>query len=136
MALTISVLPASTRAGKETIRALLASAGNHVVRGFYRDLAKAPAEYTANPNFEALEGDVSSGQGLTFAGSDALIYIVPPTYDDSDEVEYATRTANYVKNALANAPSVKKLVLQSAMGAQNDSGIVSIYPYRITRHIY
>lgn len=125
MPLTISVLPASTQAGRETIRALLASEADHTITGFYRDPSKAPAEYTANPNFRAVQGDISSGEGLEFEGSDAVLYIAPPTYDGSDEVEYATRTAANVKQAVESAPSVKKLVLHSSMGAQHESGIVN-----------
>ncbi|UZP38222.1 hypothetical protein NXS19_006038 [Fusarium pseudograminearum] len=40
------------------------------VRGIYRDTAKAPFEYTSNPNFEAVKGDVETGIGLDFTGSD------------------------------------------------------------------
>lgn len=129
MPVTISIVPASTQAGRETTRALLASEGDHTIRGFYRDPSKAPAEYTTNPNFHAIKGDISSGEGLAFEGSDAVLYIAPPTYDGSDEVEHATKTASNVKQAIESASSVKKLVLHSSMGAQNESGIVRA-PYK------
>lgn len=124
MALHITIVPASTQAGKRTIAALLSSPTKPVIRGIYRDPSKAPAEFTAHSNFEATTGDVSSGTGLDFTGSDAVFYVPPPTYDGTDLAEFATKAANNVKNALQDAVSVKKLLLFSSMGAQYDHGIV------------
>ncbi|CAI4212308.1 unnamed protein product [Parascedosporium putredinis] len=73
----IVILPASTKAGRETIRVLLQSESKPFVRAVYRNPAKAPAEFLQNPNFEAVQGDVSSGSGLDFAGFDTLFYIPP-----------------------------------------------------------
>ena len=124
MAPHITVFPASTQAGQATIRSLLASDENPFVRGIYRDPSKAPADFTSNPRFEATKGDVGSGTGLDFTGSDAVFYIPPPTYDGvTDNADFANRCANNVLKALRDAQSVKKLVLHSAMGAQHDSGI-------------
>ncbi|KAK7409234.1 hypothetical protein QQX98_008610 [Neonectria punicea] len=123
MAPIITVVPASTKAGKETISALLKSPSQPLIRAIYRDLSKAPAEFTAHPNFEAKTGDVATGTGLDFAGSDAVFYVPPPTYDGTDLGEFATKTANYVKKALQDASTVKKLLLFSSMGAQYDHGI-------------
>ncbi|CAM1510984.1 Fc.00g084970.m01.CDS01 [Cosmosporella sp. VM-42] len=123
MAFRITILPASTKAGKETIRALLNGASIPFIRGVYRDTSKAPAEFTNHPNFEAVEGDVSAGTGLDFSGSHAVFYVPPPTYDGTNQSEHATKTAHNVKKALLNAPSVKKLLLFSSMGAQYDHNI-------------
>ncbi|KAF4461430.1 NAD(P)H azoreductase [Fusarium albosuccineum] len=119
----IAVVPASTKAGKETIRVLLNSESKPLVRGFYRDISKAPAEFTQNANFEAVQGDVGTGDGLDFGGSNAVFYIPPPIYDGTDTAEWATRSATNMKKALAAAPSVKRLLIFSAMGSQNSHSI-------------
>lgn len=120
-----TIVPASTSSGRETIRTLLASESKPFIRGIYRDISKAPAEFTQHSNFEAVKGDVSAGEGLDFSNSDAVLYIPPPTYDGTDTAEHATKAALNVQNAIQKAPSVKRLVLHSALGAQLDHGIVS-----------
>ena len=120
----ITVLPASTKAGRETIRTLLESESKPSVRGVYRDPAKAPAAFVKNPNFQAVKGDVGDAKSLDFTGSDAVFYIPPPIYDGTHHKEWATRTATNVKNALQNTPSVKRLLILSAIGSQNSSDIV------------
>lgn len=130
MSLRITIVPASTSAGKATIRSLLGQGSVHTVQGIYRDVSKAPSEFTENPKFTASVGDVSSDEGLDFTGSDAVFYVPPPPRDAIRLDEYATRTATYVKNALSRA-SVKRLVLISSMGAQFDHDIVrSIFSSR------
>lgn len=121
----ITVLPASTKAGRETIRTLLASDSKPSVRAVYRDPSKAPAEFLKNSNFEAVKGDVGDANSLDFTGSNAVFYIPPPTYGGEDQGEWATRAANNVKKALKDA-NVNRLVILSAIGAQNSSGIVSL----------
>ncbi|KAL2129779.1 hypothetical protein VTI74DRAFT_7313 [Chaetomium olivicolor] len=122
MPLHITVIPASTKAGRETIRQLLASESRPIVHGIYRDPSKAPSDFTQYANFKATKGDVGTGDGLDFRSSNAVFYIPPPTYDGTDQGEWATLTATNVKNALQNAPSIKKLVLFSSVGAQHDHG--------------
>ncbi|KAI8272514.1 hypothetical protein K4K56_002338 [Colletotrichum sp. SAR 10_98] len=116
----ISVLPASTQVGKQTIRFLLQSEQKPLIRGFYRDIAKAPAEFTSFPNFQAVQGDIATGKGLDFTDSDAVLYIPPPTWDGTDQAEFAHKTANFVANALKKSRSIKRLVIQSALGAQHE----------------
>ncbi|KAF7555203.1 hypothetical protein G7Z17_g2390 [Cylindrodendrum hubeiense] len=123
MALNISIVPASTKAGKETIAALLNSPSKPFIHAIYRDPSKAPAEFTTHSNFKATTGDVSTGTGLDFTGSDAVFYVPPPTYDGTDLGEFATQAANNVKKALQDATTVNKLLLFSSMGAQYDHGI-------------
>ena len=132
MTLHITVVPASTKAGRETIRALLNSQSPPFVTGVYRDPSKSPAEFTNHSNFKATEGDVAAGTGLDFSGSEAVFYVPPPTYDGTKQSDHAINTANNVKKALQSAPSVKKLLLFSSMGAQYDHDIVS---RRISRHM-
>ncbi|KAF6820081.1 NmrA family protein [Colletotrichum plurivorum] len=117
----ITVLPASTQAGTQTIRFLLSSSTKPLVRGIYRNPAKAPAEFTNNPNFEAIQGDVAAADsGLDFSGSDAVLYVAPPTWDnDVDHDEYSYRTANKVRDAVREN-GVGRVVIQSAMGAHYD----------------
>lgn len=120
----ITVLPASTQAGKETIRFLLDSKENPSVRGIYRDPSKAPVEFTGNPKFEATKGDVGAGTGLNFEHSNAVFYVPPVTYGGMPNDEWATQTATNVANALKKAPNVKKLLLHSSLGAQFSHSIV------------
>ncbi|KAF4852657.1 hypothetical protein CGCSCA4_v002525 [Colletotrichum siamense] len=124
MAYTITVVPASTQAGRETIRTLLNDGSKPNVRGIYRDPSKAPPEFTASPNFTAVQGDVSASP-LDFTGSDAVFYIPPPPFHSGgvDLVEFATNAANNVKDAIEKAGSVKRLLVFSALGAENDHGI-------------
>lgn len=125
MSYRITVVPASTRAGKETIRALLEDESKPSVHGIYRDLSKVPSEFAEDPNFKALQGDITDGSSLDFGSSDAVFYIPPPTYDENTtQADHATKTANNIKAALKEAPSVKKLLIFSSIGAEYDHGIV------------
>jgi len=125
MAPHITVVPASTRVGTETIRRLLASPEKPSVRGIYRDTSKSPAEYTDTHNFEAVKGDVESGDGLDFTGSDAVLYVPPPIYEkEMDLADWARQTATNVRNALHRA-NVKSLIILSGLGSQHDHGVVS-----------
>jgi hypothetical protein len=120
----ITVVPASTKAGLETIRQLLASDQKPHIRAIYRDPSKAPTDFTQHTNFEATKGDVGTGTGLDFSGCDTVFYIPPPTFDGQDQGEWATRTATNVKKAVRDAGSVKRLLVFSALGAQHDHGTV------------
>lgn len=123
----ITVVPASPKTGLATIRALLASPGQPMIRGYYRDLAKVPAELTAqHPRFEAVQGDVEDLDTLDFSGSDAVFNITPPVYEEGkDIVAHAQLVSENVKTAVRKA-GVRKLVLLSSVGAQYESGTVSI----------
>ncbi|KAI8711860.1 hypothetical protein NCS52_01450600 [Fusarium sp. LHS14.1] len=123
MTFRITVLPASSKAGKETIRNLLESDTKPFIHGIYRDLSKVPAEFANHERFEATQGDVASGTGLDFSRSDAVFYVPPPTYDGTDQGDWGVKTATHVKDNLGKSPSVKKLLLFSSMGAQYDHGI-------------
>ncbi|KAL0931239.1 NmrA family protein [Colletotrichum truncatum] len=125
MTYTITVVPASTQAGRETIRVLLEDESQPLIRAFYRDLSKAPIDFTNHPNFTGIQGDVSTSPDLDFGGSDAVLYIPPPPYysGETDTAEFATAAANNVKVALDRAPSVKRLLLFSSIGAEHDHGI-------------
>ena len=125
----VTVVPASPRTGQAAIRALLADASNPTVKGYYRDLAKVPAEFKSNPRFEAVQGDVDNGATLDFSGSDAVFHITPPLYENIDVVERSRLVSENVKAAIKKA-SVKRLVLVSSMGAQYDHGVVSHIDFR------
>ena len=126
MSIHITVLPASTQAGRETIRALLADDSRPTIQGIYRNTSKTPPEFANNPRFTAVQGDVSDGSSLNFSGSDAVFYIPPPTFDGTDSTVFGTNAANDVKEAVQKAPSVKRLLLFSAIGAQHEKGIVRV----------
>ncbi|RMJ28574.1 hypothetical protein PHISP_00534 [Aspergillus sp. HF37] len=131
----ITVVPASTRAGKEAIRALLEDGNKPFVRGIYRNTTKVPAEYASDPNFEAVEGDVGVGESLDFGNSDAVFFVPPPTFEGMDTGEWATLIASNVREAIKKAPSVKKLVLHSAVGAHHEHGIGILRLNRIADRI-
>ncbi|KAF5605742.1 isoflavone reductase P3 [Fusarium pseudoanthophilum] len=122
MKVTTPEVYSSTKVGKETIRLLLTSSASSTIRGIYRDTSKAPEEYTSNPNFSSVKGDVASEESLDFRNSDAVLYVPPPTYENIDQSEWAKQTANNVKGALKKS-GVKRLVVLSGLGSQNDHGI-------------
>ena len=121
----ITVVPASPKTGQAAIRSLLADPSNPSVKGYYRDLSKVPAEFTSNPRFEAVQGDVEDAATLDFSGSDAVFNITPPLYEEKDIVAHARLVSENVKAAVQKADSVKRLVLLSSVGAQYDHGTVS-----------
>lgn len=124
MPLTISVLPGSSQAGREAIRALLKDEKRPIIRAIYRNPSKAPAEFLEDSHFTAVKADVSAESSLDFGNSDAVFYIPPPTYDGTDSAEFAAKNANNVKIALKRTPSVKRLLVFSGLGAQYEKGIV------------
>lgn len=122
----VSIIPASTQAGKATIEAMLKRDDPPDIRAIYRNPSKAPSEFTSHSAFEAVKGGLDDGLDLDFSGSDTVFYVPPPSYDEAvDSADHATRTATRVKAALQKAPTVRRLVLLSALGAQHASGIVS-----------
>jgi hypothetical protein len=120
----ITVLPASTQAGKATIKALLNAEEAPIVRGIYRDPSKAPSEFSENPRFETSRGNVAAVGELNFSDSDAVLYVPPPTFNGERTEDFANAASDAVLRALQSAPSVKKLVVHSALAAQNEEGIV------------
>ncbi|KAH6857042.1 hypothetical protein B0I37DRAFT_89150 [Chaetomium sp. MPI-CAGE-AT-0009] len=117
----ITVVPASPKTAQAAIRNLLADPSNPTIKGYYRDLAKVPAEFKAHARFEAVQGDVDDGATLDFSGSDAVFHITPPIYENVDVVERARLVSENVKAATKKA-SVRRLVLVSSGGAQYDQG--------------
>lgn len=128
--LTIAIAPSGPKTAPATIRALLAQAAKDnisiKVRAFYRDLSKAPEEFTSNPNFEAVKGDIADATTLNFAGVDSIVTITPPTFASSDIVKEAEKLSTNVRQAIEKAGGVKKLVLLSSGAAHLDQGVVSI----------
>ncbi|KAK4149280.1 hypothetical protein C8A00DRAFT_38129 [Chaetomidium leptoderma] len=118
----VTVVPASPKTGQATIRTLLADPSNPTVKGYYRDLSKVPAEFTSNPRFEAVKGDVEDAGSLDFSGSDTVLNITPPLYEEKDIIAHARLVSENVKAAVKKAASVKRLVLLSSVGAQYDHG--------------
>ena len=123
MAHHITVLPASSRAGREAIRTLLNAKESPTVHGIYRDPAKAPLEFIQNPRFRAIKGDVSNDSELSLDKSKAVFYVPPITYDGTEQGEFATKAAQKLAKALKKA-EVKRLVLHSVIGAQHSHGTV------------
>ncbi|OAQ70804.1 nucleoside-diphosphate-sugar epimerase [Pochonia chlamydosporia 170] len=115
----VTVAPASTRTGTAVIRSLLAAPNSDVkVQGIYRDTAKAPAEFTSLPNFEAVKGDIADESSLNFNGSDAVIAITPPVFESGDMVAITKQRSEHVKNAIEKSGTVKKVILLSSVGGE------------------
>jgi len=123
----ITVVPASTRTAQATIELLLADKAAPTVTGVYRSLSKVPANFSAHPNFKAVQGDILDGASLDFSGSDALLAITPPQYIESDIVADARKMAENTK-AAAQKAGVRRLVLLSSSGAEFDKGTVGCDP--------
>lgn len=122
----VTIAPASTKTGAAVIRSLLSQNQDIQIRALYRDVNKAPAEFTAHDNFTPVKADVSDASSLDFAGSDAVLAITPPVYDGRDVAKHAELVSRNVKDAIERAGCVKRLVLLSSMGAQFDHGVVSM----------
>jgi uncharacterized protein YbjT (DUF2867 family) len=118
----IAVVPASTKSGAATIKSLLSKPVQ--TKGFYRDLSKIPASFSAQANFTAVEGDVSTEGSIDLTGSDTVLAIIPPIFDGRDLVEHAERTSLNFKRAIERAGGIKRLVLLSSGGAEFSEGVV------------
>lgn len=126
-----TILPASTQTAQATIRALLndkTHSASTSIQAIYRNISKAPEEFTSNPRFRAVKGDIDDPSTLDFSGTDAVFVITPPRYDGADTFESARLTAENVK-AAARKAGVKRLVYVSSIGAQCESGTVYLIPY-------
>lgn len=133
MPLRITVVPASTQAGRRTIETLLQDKSQPIVNAIYRDPVNAPEEFLKHSQIQLKYGDVSSESSLDFGDSDAVFYIPPPTYDGTDSTEFAKKNAFNIHQALRRANSVKRLVILSAIGAQHETGIVSIPFFSVSK---
>jgi uncharacterized protein YbjT (DUF2867 family) len=121
----VAVVPASTQTGRATIKALLGGPSAPSVVGIYRDLAKAPTDFKSNAHFKAASGDVADSSSLDFSGVDVVVVVTPPQYTETDPVSRARLFAQNVKQAIAKAASVKRVVYISSAGAQHENGTVS-----------
>jgi uncharacterized protein YbjT (DUF2867 family) len=130
----VTIIPATTRSGAATIRYLLETNKDVVVRGIYRDTAKAPADLVGNPNFQVVQGNVADDTDLDFSKTDAVLYIPPVTYNGEDQMEFARRAAHNVEAALKKA-NVGRLILHSAGGTQHSSGIGVLHLNHLTDEI-
>ncbi|KAL0940315.1 NmrA family protein [Colletotrichum truncatum] len=119
----IVVVPASSKTGQSTIRALLDAASEPIITGVYRDPAKAPSDFKEQPRFRAVKGDVADVGSLSFAGADVVVTITPPQFSESRPISRAREMAANVKYAIGRAgDSVKRLVYVSSIGAQFEHG--------------
>ncbi|CAH0027828.1 unnamed protein product [Clonostachys rhizophaga] len=126
----ITVAPAGPKTAAATIRALFeqaAASGTSIqVRAYYRDTARAPQEFSANPSFKAVKGDLEDPSSLDFSGSDVVWTTTPPTPDGRDTVAQAEKVSLNVRNAVEAAGSVKKLVLLGSIGGHLTEGVGEI----------
>lgn len=123
----VTIAPASTKTGAAIIRSLLSFGDQSInVKALYRNVKKAPEEFTSHDNFTAVEADVSDASSLDFSGSDAVLAITPPVYDGRDIVAHATNVSKNVCDAVEKAGTVKRLVLLSSVGAEFSEGTVGV----------
>ena len=123
----LSIAPASAKTGAAVVQSLLSSSDQSIqVKALYRDLKKAPLEFTSCENVTCVQGDVSDAASLDFSGSDAVLAITPPVFDGRDISKHAELVSRNVQGAIEEAGCVKRLVLLSSMGAEHDQGVVSI----------
>lgn len=131
----ITIVPASPKTSVATIRRLLESAGEKhdlYICGVYRDLTKVPAEFTAHPDFHAVQGDVEDGSSLSFGDAECVLTCTPPCTDpDADPIDRARFMAQNVKDAVERAGSVRRLVLLSSLGAEYTHGTGEL----LTNHV-
>ncbi|KAJ5689027.1 hypothetical protein N7462_003419 [Penicillium macrosclerotiorum] len=120
----VTIIPASTNTGAATIRSLLSKPVQ--IRGVYRDLSKVPATFLAQPNFSAIEGDISKKGSFSLKESDAILAIMPPVFDGQDPVQQAERASLNIKTAIEMAGDIKKVVLLSSVGAEFSEGVGEI----------
>lgn len=128
----VAVIPASTQTGRATIKTLLDNASASSVVGIYRDLAKAPADFKSNSRFKAASGDVADSSSLDFSGVDVVVVVTPPQYTENDPVSRARLFAQNIKQAIAKAASVKRIVYISSAGAQHENGTGEIKTNYVT----
>lgn len=122
----VTIAPASTRTGTAIARSLLALKDKPVIKALYRNVNKAPEEFTSHDNFAAIEADVSDASSLDFYGSDAVLAITPPVCDGRDIVGHAETVSKNVRDAVEKAGTVKRLVLLSSVGAEFSEGTVRL----------
>ncbi|KAL8367239.1 hypothetical protein RB599_010290 [Gaeumannomyces hyphopodioides] len=131
----ITVAPASTKAGRATIEALLADSAGPTVTGVYRNLSRVPAQFSPNPNFKAMQGDVQDGASLDFSGADAVLAITPPQFHESDIVADARKMSENMK-AAAQKAGIKRLVLLSSVGAELEKGTGEILTNHAAEQVF
>ncbi|KAM4066184.1 NAD(P)H-binding domain-containing protein [Hirsutella rhossiliensis] len=133
----ITIAPAGTKTGTAVVRSLLSTSDPVVeVHGLYRNLAKVPDEFSSQPRFHALQGDVLDPLRLHFTGSDAILAITPPVYDGQDIVSYAEIASKNVRDAIERSGSVKRLVLLSSGGAQFSTGVGEIKTNNMAERVF
>ncbi|RSM14434.1 hypothetical protein CDV31_005451 [Fusarium ambrosium] len=119
----VTIAPASTKTGTAIVRSLLSFENQFInVKALYRNVKKAPEEFTSHDNFTAIEADVSDASSLDFSGSYAVLAITPPVYDGRDIVVHAETVSKNVRDAVERAGTVKRLVLLSSVGAEFSEG--------------
>ncbi|KAI9164202.1 hypothetical protein HJFPF1_05842 [Paramyrothecium foliicola] len=132
----VTVVPASAQTLKAAVADLLDHPSAPSVVGVYRNLDKAPDEFKKNPHFQAVLGNLHDASTLDFSGSEVVVVLSPPHLDGSDYVAAAKKVAQAVRDAIAKAPSVRRLVYISSMGAQYEKGTGEVMTNHVSEHIY
>ena len=120
-----TILPASPKTAQAAIRTLLADPSAPQIRGVYRDLARVPAEFAANPRFEAVQGNIDDPASYAghLVGTDGVFHVQPPVYNpERNLAKDTTRISEGLKDGIKKSGTVKRLVYVSSMGAQYSEG--------------
>ncbi|RAL07632.1 NAD(P)-binding protein [Aspergillus homomorphus CBS 101889] len=134
----ILIVPASPQTSRTTIHNLLTTPQKQDpihIRGLYRNLTRVPPEFQTNPNFESYPGDLSDPATLNFHSFDTVFFVLPPCYDGTNLLQWATTVSTNVRLAIQRSGTVKRLVLLSSMGAEFEGGTGEIMTNHISEEI-
>ena len=121
----VSIAAAGTQTGAATIRAIIKASPKTEIHALYRNLEKVPEEFKSHDSFHAAQGNIDDAASLDFSGSNAVLVMTPPIFDDIDVLAHTRNICNNMKQAVEKAGTVKRLVLLSSIGAEFDKGVVS-----------
>ena len=120
----VSIAAAGTQTGAATIRAIIKANPTTEIHALYRNLGNVPQEFKSNPAFHAAKGNIDDASSLDFSGSNAVLVMTPPIFENIDVLAHTKDVCNGVKEAIEKAGTVKRIFLLSSVGAEFDKGVV------------
>lgn len=121
----VSIAAAGTQTGAATIRAIIKANPEVEIHALYRNLERVPQEFKSHATFHAAKGNIDDASCLEFSGSNAVLVMTPPIFEDIDVLAHTKDVCNGMKEAIEKAGTVKRIVLLSSVGAEFDKGVVS-----------
>lgn len=132
----VSIAAAGTQTGAATIRAIIKANPTTEIHALYRNLDKVPQEFKSHATFHAVKGNIDDALTLDFSGSNAVLVMTPPIFEDIDVLAHTKNVCNGVKEAIEKAGTVKRIVLLSSVGAEFDKGVVSSDVFLLCKSIF